>query len=646
MNWLKKLAHGLQPHGRRAPTPTPRPAAPRLGLERMEDRLTPVAGAGAQLADGTFPNPAADGINTGVVQVFAPNGSGSGSLLWTGRHILTAAHVIDMEFDTDGDGTVDTGDGRPDVGAYSVRFTLADGTDRWVNNIPAQNVRVVTSAQLSSAVTLPNAWSGSWNRGADIAVIELPELAPAAASRYSLHTGATAAGLVGQVTTLSGYGRSGNGAVGWDTTPTGSGVRRTGQNAIDVVVGEYLRQDFDSGLGIHDFYGVTGARTDTGLGPAEALIQPGDSGGPALIGNLIVGVTNGTAWNTITDSRRTPGTPGATLNRGTFGETSTHTWVQPYAPWIAQQAGFASSRLVIDMNSQLGGGDSVADSMFLYTNGNTLHVGVNSHSVPVSLIGVNTVVVRGSTDADTFMISDSLLKSGVRVEIDGRDGLPGVTARDTLISWGNLTWTLSDFNKGQLRDTQTSFGGLSFERVENLTAAGEGADHFRVLPGGFLSGRIDGGSGTNRLDYSARSVGVTVDLAAGTATGINGGIVRIENVKGSQSKDFLYGNGNANTFFGEGGDDFIYGRGGNDYLFGNGGADYLDGGAGDDYLDGGADRVQDTLRGGGDRDRVVQYYNPGVYLSPTGVPQFFWMSEDACPDFDPVLDTWVPVYVG
>src|SRR5688572_14253223 len=61
-----------------------------LGLEVLEDRVVPIVGA------YSIPAPVAPGTGyDGVVQV---NG-GTGSLLTTGRHILTAAHVVDVNRD-------------------------------------------------------------------------------------------------------------------------------------------------------------------------------------------------------------------------------------------------------------------------------------------------------------------------------------------------------------------------------------------------------------------------------------------------------------------------------------------------------------------------------------------------------------------
>src|SRR5262245_6502772 len=69
-------------------------------LEALEERRVPVVGAFA------IPAPVQPGTGfDGVVQLFDPTGSCTGSLLFTGRHILTAAHCVD----TNGDRIADPG---------------------------------------------------------------------------------------------------------------------------------------------------------------------------------------------------------------------------------------------------------------------------------------------------------------------------------------------------------------------------------------------------------------------------------------------------------------------------------------------------------------------------------------------------------
>ncbi len=119
-------------------------------FESLADRLP-----GLELST-TTDNPANHVVspNTGydgVVQVLMPGGGlGSGSLLYTGRHILTAAHVVD-------DGT---GNPWPSI---DVVFELSDST---------------RFSMTSSVMYIHPGWTGDLFDGNDIAIIVLPETAP------------------------------------------------------------------------------------------------------------------------------------------------------------------------------------------------------------------------------------------------------------------------------------------------------------------------------------------------------------------------------------------------------------------------------------------------------------------------------------
>jgi hypothetical protein len=77
---------------------------------------------------------------------------------------------------------------------------------------------------------------------------------------------------------------------------------------------------------------------------------------------------------------------------------------------------------------------------------------------------------------------------------------------------------------------------------------------------------LDGGGGTNTLDYSAYVGNVLVDLPVGAATGLSGGISHIENVTGSQGNDLLVGDANANELVGGTGRNVLIGGAGPDTL--------------------------------------------------------------------------------
>jgi hypothetical protein len=91
---------------------------------------------------------------------------------------------------------------------------------------------------------------------------------------------------------------------------------------------------------------------------------------------------------------------------------------------------------------------------------------------------------------------------------------------------------------------------------------------------------IDGGGGINTLDYSnvqASGPGVYVNLQTGQATGLTGGVSRLQNVIGSAGDDILVGNG-GNALFGGAGRDLLIAGASASQLFGGGDEDILIGG--------------------------------------------------------------------
>jgi hypothetical protein len=121
-----------------------------------------------------------------------------------------------------------------------------------------------------------------------------------------------------------------------------------------------------------------------------------------------------------------------------------------------------------------------------------------------------------------------------------------------------------------------------------------GHDGEDVLSGGAGADTLNGGQGFDFASYNDSSIGVQVDLAAGT--GRNGEaqgdvLSGIEGIIGSKGHDVLIGNGGNNVLDGEGG---------NDTLKGGTGSDTLKGGLGNDtfYVDSSGDRVIELANGG------------------------------------------------
>lgn len=118
----------------------------------------------------------------------------------------------------------------------------------------------------------------------------------------------------------------------------------------------------------------------------------------------------------------------------------------------------------------------------------------------------------------------------------------GGTGTDTLISPVVANnWQITGPNSGTLN-------GKSFSNIQNLVGSGL-IDNFRFGPSGFVSGNVDGAGGINTIDYSGRTAGVVVDLAARTGTAIGGQFSSITNFFGSSDNtDSLTGANTSNAW--------------------------------------------------------------------------------------------------
>ncbi|MDD4402056.1 MAG: S-layer homology domain-containing protein [Desulfitobacteriaceae bacterium] len=151
----------------------------------------------------------------------------------------------------------------------------------------------------------------------------------------------------------------------------------------------------------------------------------------------------------------------------------------------------------------------------------------------------------------------------------------GARFRITGENAGDITWN-------KVGNPGSDFS-VDFVCMENLLG-GSGNDTFVFVTGesaqGKIVGSLNGGGGLNTLDYSsfnrmdlqAEERGVTVDLLAGSATGVGGGLKnQLRNISiliGSPYDDILLGDSRANTFIGGKGNDRMEGRSGaNTYIF-------------------------------------------------------------------------------
>jgi hypothetical protein len=247
----------------------------------------------------------------GVVRITVGDYYGTGTLLYDGHAILTAAHLF-----------------KGNSGSPVVHFETEAG------RFDVSGTRVLTNAD----------YDASSNN--DLALIWLSSAAPLSADRYQLYR---TNDEIGQIMTLVGYGKPGTGSTGVLSGYSGEPLRQKASNMFEVdmallkqvfgtgmswspLAGSQLVADFDDGIYAHDALGRLVNRDQLGLGTQEGTITPGDSGGPAFIHNLVAGVASYSASLYLGDTA-----PDADkVVNSTFGEIAAWQSVSYYQQWIDQ----------------------------------------------------------------------------------------------------------------------------------------------------------------------------------------------------------------------------------------------------------------------------------------------------------------------
>ncbi|MFM8701017.1 MAG: calcium-binding protein, partial [Hyphomicrobiales bacterium] len=248
-------------------------------------------------------------------------------------------------------------------------------------------------------------------------------------------------------------------------------------------------------------------------------------------------------------------------------------------------------------------GNSEANLLFGGQGGDTLDAGGGNDSVDG---GAGNDSLSGGED-------DDILSGGTGADlIDGGDGV------DTVSYTGSSNAVTVNLASGQ------GFGGdaqgdllSNIEKVvgsflDDVLKAGysgvtlDGSEGNDTLVSGVGADSLEGGSGSNRVDYSLSTAGVTLDLAAGMgyggfATGDTLG--NINHATGSAYDDLISAGDENNHLSGGDGNDSLNGGFGNDTLAGDVGDDLVSGGSGNDLLLGGSG--QNTLIGHVGMDTII-----------------------------------------
>ncbi|MCI0699954.1 MAG: carboxypeptidase regulatory-like domain-containing protein, partial [Planctomycetia bacterium] len=459
MSRLSWFFRGKSKSGRKA---SPQPII--LRVEHLEDRLAPIVGAFAvPAAIAPLAPPQPPSPYDGVVLLKTVAGTeGSGSLIYTGtgwgfgHQILTVAHHIAKGPLADKDAG-----GNPVGSAIAVRFDLTRGD----NPVPIP-INVPKNIDGGAQYQIQHSAFGDFKN--DIGLLVLTDqqpgmsapdrllVAPFKAQQYTLYNGTPAE--VGQQFTMVGYGDTGTGANGANQV---SSLKRVGQNRFDAPASAWnpaetmnLLYDFDraagGGLNAIDPLGQLGIAINAGLGAAEALMAPGDSGGPAFVGaNVIAGVLS---------SVDTPGMPPDinAVKTFSFGELGFITNVSMTIGNAALQGvlnpgGAAGYHLVLDMEQQVYGRSNVAgqpnlpDQLVIHaknvggflelhvnnTDPATADPALNNRYYRAPAANIKSLTIRGTSDNEYILIEGPLgLKDNGPVYIQGREGNDSIEIRN------------------------------------------------------------------------------------------------------------------------------------------------------------------------------------------------------------------------
>jgi Ca2+-binding RTX toxin-like protein len=209
-------------------------------------------------------------------------------------------------------------------------------------------------------------------------------------------------------------------------------------------------------------------------------------------------------------------------------------------------------------------GGSAGDEIIGPNTGTAMNI---TGSNDIEVLGIDFesfVYLYGGASDDNFVFSDGATISGI---IDGGAGLDtldysayatditvdlgnntatgtagaydiekviGGSGDDTLIGPNMVsTWNIQGANEGEIPAI------VEFIDIENLIG-GTLQDSFEFDDGAYVTGTIDGGDGSNVLDYSAYTTAVTVNLELNQATGCSE-FANIDKLFGGTASDLLIG---------------------------------------------------------------------------------------------------------
>ncbi len=231
-----------------------------------------------------------------------------------------------------------------------------------------------------------------------------------------------------------------------------------------------------------------------------------------------------------------------------------------------------------------------------------------------TISGIGTGIKSTSTLSNVFDLDNSGVISGANAAILV-DGVVGFHVDNSGTLNGDVSGTQGD---DVLINSGVTNGDVTL---------GNGADTYRGIDVGRVSGFVDGGFGNDVL----RGGSTGDDLRGGDDNDL---------LKGHGGNDTLDGGTGSDTVSGGRGDDTVSGGNGKDHIRGNDGDDQLDGGKGGDILSGG--RGNDALNGGSGKDHLKGGVGDDTLTGGSSADDFVFSSggeRDTITDFQDNTDT-------
>jgi Ca2+-binding RTX toxin-like protein len=283
----------------------------------------------------------------------------------------------------------------------------------------------------------------------------------------------------------------------------------------------------------------TGAATATG-GVANIANVTGGKGDDVLIGDAGPNVLRGTS--------------GVDILRGAGGDDTLYAANAPGAGSLFDGGGGNDTLVGANVASTwlLTGANSGTLNAVAFSGVENLTGGSAADLLSVRPGGSLSGVFAGGSGTDALSYADLGSAATINLQNASATALGGFLGVEQFVGGGtasattlqgkdaNTTWTINGAGAGTLT------GSLTFSGIRNLTG-GSAVDTFKFTGAGGIAGQLDGGGGSDVLDYSAYASAVTVRLANSTATG-TGGFASIEKLVGSAQSDTLIGPNAANAW--------------------------------------------------------------------------------------------------